>query len=95
MLGKRMREIREASGLTSGQVSTYLNLNLKGYIMMENDEVFVNGNIIEKLSQLYGCSERTFYQKDEEIHCLNLKNIDTHDLERVAHITKMVHLMTR
>lgn len=89
MLGQRIREVREVSGLTSSQVSVYLRVDLKIYLMMENDEFFVKNDTIEKLCRLYGVDEKVFYNKNEKIDCLKLGQVNVSDFMRIARITKM------
>lgn len=89
MLGQRLQEVRKVSGLLSSQVSHYLDVSLKTYLMMEKDDCLIDWDIITRLCDLYGCNEKVFYDSNEKIDCLCLSHVDKNDLKRVARIRKI------
>ena len=89
MLGHRLQEVRKMSGLLSSEVSHYLDVSLKAYLMMESDDYLVEWDIVTRLCELYGCKERVFYDSSEKVDCLNLSNVDISDLKRIARIRKL------
>ena len=89
MLGHRLQEVRKMSGLLSSEVSYYLDVSLKAYLMMEKDEYLIPWELIYRLCELYGCEEKVFYNEHEKIDCLCLSRVHIQDLKRVARITKI------
>ena len=89
MLGQRLQEVRKMSGLLSSEVSYYLDVSLKTYLMMESDDYLVEWDVVTRLCDLYGCKERVFYDSSEKVDCLNLSNVDISDLKRIARIRKL------
>lgn len=92
MLGQRLKEVRKMSGLLSSDVSYYLDVSLKTYLMMEKNEYLVEWNVITRLCDLYGCRERVFYNDNEKIECLSLSHVKKEDLKRIARIRKIYSL---
>lgn len=92
MVGQRLQEVRKMSGLLSSEVSFYLDVSLKAYLMMEKDDYLVDWDILSRLCDLYGCKERVFYDVNEKIECLKLSNVDISDLKRIARIRKLYSL---
>lgn len=93
MLGKRLQEVRKVSGLMSSQVSHYLDVSLKAYLMMESNDYLIDCDIITRLCDLYGLKEKVFYDSNETIDCLSLSHVDIKDLKRVARIRKIYSLV--
>ena len=89
MLGQRLQEVRKMSGLLSSEVSHYLDVSLKTYLMMESDDYLVEWDVVARLCELYGCKERVFYDLNEKVDCMNLSNVDISDLKRIARIRKL------
>lgn len=89
MLGHRLQEVRKMSGLLSSEVSHYLDVSLKTYLMMESDDYLVEWDVVARLCELYGCKERVFYDLNEKVDCMNLSNVDISDLKRIARIRKL------
>ena len=67
MLGQRLQEVRKMSGLLSSEVSHYLDVSLKAYLMMEKDDYLVGWDVVNRLCDLYGCKEKVFYDENEKI----------------------------
>ena len=93
MLGQRLQEVRKMSGLLSSEVSHYLDVSLKAYLMMENDDYLIEWDVVSRLCDLYGCKEKVFYDLNEKIECMSLAHVDMKDLKRVARIRKLYSLV--
>ena len=88
MLGKRIREVRMKVGLNSSVVSDYLGLDLKLYLLIENDGIFVNYEILSKLCLLFGCNESVL-MNNGTIECISLENMDIHKINELVHFRKV------
>ncbi len=89
MLGLRIKQLRCGSGLTSSQVASYLHIDLKLYILMENDETMVNAKIVDKLCALYGCDEKVIYDAQEKLICSDMSHLQGVSLEKIANVRKL------
>ena len=85
----RIKEVRNKVGLTSSMVSNYLGIDLKTYMMIENEEFSLNSKIIEQLCLIFGCEEKVLFQKDVEINCICLKDINYEELCDIVHFRKI------
>lgn len=85
----RIKEIRNKVGLTSSLVAQSLGLDLKVYLMLENNEIEMNSKILEELCYIFGCNEKIFIHENEEINCMNLENISYQQLCDIVHFRKI------
>ncbi len=85
----RIKEIRNKVGLTSSLVAQVLGLDLRVYMMIENNELNINSKIIEDLCLIFGCSEKVLLHNHEEIDCLNLKDVNYNELCDIVHFRKI------
>ena len=85
----RIKEIRNKVGLTSSLVAQGLGLDLKVYLMIENNEIEISSKILEELCFIFGCNEKVLLHENEEIEWLNLKNINYQQLCDIVHFRKI------
>ena len=85
----RIKEIRNKVGLTSSLVAQGLGLDLKVYMMIENNEIEMNSKIIEELCLIFGCNEKVLFHETEEFNCLKLENINYQQLCDIVHFRKI------
>ncbi len=88
MINSEIKKMRMASGLSCTQVAEYLEVDLKVYLLMENENQMVNGEIIEKLCFLYGCNEKTLYFKESFTPCW-MKDFTLKQLQHTATARKL------
>ena len=88
MLGKRIREVRMKVGLTSSVVSNYLGIDLKLYLLIENDCRYIDYDTVSKLCLLFGCNESVLLNHSE-FDCIPLQNVSVHQLNDIVHFRKV------
>lgn len=89
----RIKEIRNKVGLTSSLVAQVLGLDLKVYMMLENDEIQLTSKIIEDLCLIFGCDEKVLIHDNEQIDCICLKDVNYNELCDIVHFRKIYALV--
>lgn len=90
----RLKELRKNSKLTQEQLAGYLGIDQTMVTKLENGTRSLNVVLIEKICNLFGCSEEYLMGK-EDVHIpLNFafrsNGIMTEDLESIAAVNKIV-----
>lgn len=93
MVGEKFKKLRDESGLTQGQIAEYLNVNQSYISRYESNERKLSVDLLEKLSNLFGCSIEYFTSDDCQYNplpiALRANCITVEDLETVAAINKI------
>jgi len=94
LIGEKFKKIREDSGLTQAQIANYLNVDQSYISRYEKNERQLSVDLLEKLSNLFGCSTEYFTSPENNKYkslpfALRAKNITTEDLKTIAAINKI------
>lgn len=91
--GQRMKKLRMESKLTQAQIADYLQVDQSLVTKLENGTRNMNVELLEKLCNLYGCTESYLLGEDDTYIPLNFafraSNIQTEDLESIAMMNKI------
>ena len=89
----RLKQLRKESKITQEQLAQYLNVDQSMITKLENGTRSLNATLIEKLCNLFGCSEGYLMGKDEVYIPLNFafrsNGIQAEDLEGIAAVNKI------
>lgn len=90
----RLKQLRKESKITQEQLANYLDVDQSMITKLENGTRNLNVTLIEKICNLFGCSE-AYLMGEDDIHIpLNFafrsNGIETEDLESIAAINKIV-----
>lgn len=90
----RLKQLRKASGITQEQLAKYLGVDQSMITKLENGTRNLNVTLIEKICNLFGCSE-AYLMGEEDIYtplnfAFRASGIMTEDLESVAAFNKIV-----
>lgn len=90
----RLKQLRKESKITQEQLAKYLNVDQTMITKLENGSRSLNLTLIEKICNLFGCSEAYLLGEDDVYIPLNFafrsNGIQTEDLESVAALNKIV-----
>lgn len=90
----RLKDLRKESKLTQEQLAQYLQVDQTLIAKLENGSRTMNTTLIEKLCNLYGCSEEYLMGESNEYIPLNFSfrsnAIQSEDLESIASINKII-----
>ena len=90
----RLKQLRKESKITQEQLANYLNVDQTMITKLENGTRNLNVTLIEKICNLFGCSDTYLMGEDDTYIPLNFafrsNGIQTEDLESVAAINKIV-----
>lgn len=90
----RLKELRKNSKLTQEQLAGYLGVDQTMVTKLENGTRSLNVVLIEKICNLFGCSEEYLMGKEDVYIPLNFafrsNGIMTEDLESIAAVNKIV-----
>lgn len=93
MMGEKLRKLREESGFKQSQIAEYLNVDQSYISRFEKNERSLSTDLIEKLSNLFGCSKKFFLTGNDRLKplpfALRASNITTDDLVTIAAINKI------
>lgn len=96
MVGKnniRLKQLRKESKITQEQLAKYLEVDQSLITKIENDSRSLNVTLIDKLCNLFGCSEAYLMGEDDTYIPLNFafrsNGIQTEDLESIARINRI------
>ncbi|MEE0942218.1 MAG: helix-turn-helix transcriptional regulator [Methanobrevibacter sp.] len=91
--GERLRRLRTEKGLTSHDLSKYLEISQEDVENLENNEGKLNLTILTKLSDLYCCSERYLLCMSDEYepmaYAFRSDNHTVDDLNAIAKINQI------
>ncbi len=90
----RLKQLRKESKITQEQLSSYLDVDQSMITKLENGTRNLNVTLIEKICNLFGCSEAYLLGEDDVYIPLNFafrsNGIQSEDLESIAAINKIV-----
>lgn len=90
----RLKQLRKESRITQEQLAKYLNVDQSMITKLENGTRKLNITLIEKLCNLFGCSEEYLIGEDDFYIPLNFafrsNGIQAEDLEVIASINKII-----
>lgn len=89
----RLKQLRKESRITQEQLAQYLGVDQSMITKLENGTRSLNTTLIEKICNLFGCSETYLMGEDEKYIPLNFafrsNGIQTEDLESIAVVNKI------
>ncbi len=96
IVSKKLKQLREANGYTQDLIASYLGINRSTYSNYESGDREPPVQLLEKLSDLYGCDLILFY--DEQNHTLEsilstafrIDAIQESDLNEIANFKKAI-----
>ena len=90
----RIKQLRKESKLTQTQLAEYLNVDQTTVAKLENGTRTLNITLIDKICNLFGCSDSYLMNEEETYIPLNFafrsNAIDSEDLESLAAINKII-----
>ena len=90
---QRIKLLRKESKLTQEQMASYLNVDQSLVAKLENGTRNLNVDLIEKICNLFGCTEEYLLGECDEYIPLNFafrsNNIQAEDLQSIAMINKI------
>lgn len=90
----RIRQLRVESKITQEQMAKYLDVDQSLIAKLESGDRKINTTLIDKICNLYGCSEKYLFGEEDEYIPLNFafraNGIQTEDLECIAAVNKIV-----
>lgn len=90
----RLKQLRKESKITQEQLANYLDVDQTMITKLENGTRNLNVTLIEKICNLFGCSDAYLMGEDDGYIPLNFafrsNGIQTEDLESIAAINKIV-----
>ena len=93
LIGSRLRELREESKLTQGQMASFLSIDQSYIAKIEKGERNLNVELMEKLCSLFGCSEKYLLGESDKYIPLSFafrsNSILSEDLDSIAAINKI------
>lgn len=92
--GKKIKEIREKAGLNQDQIAKFLNIDQTYVSKIENGERQIPSEILEKLSNLFGCTLHDLLNTDiSKIETLKFAfragEITEEDLEAISDVNRI------
>lgn len=93
LVGKKVKDLREQSGLNQSQLAEYLKVDQSYISKCEKGERQFSADILEKIANLFGCS-LDYFTSEDSMYCpipfaLRANGINAADLEVIAVINKM------
>ena len=90
----RLKQLRKESKITQEQLAQYLEVDQSMITKLENGSRNLNVTLIDKICNLFGCSEKYLMGEDDVYIPLNFAfragEIRTADLDSIAAINKIV-----
>ena len=92
-IGKNIKSMREESNLSRAKVAEYLSVDEDRVIKIENGEIDINLDIIQKLSNLYCCRlDQVLFGRNPKERIIDISKINELSLEEMislAAVTKI------
>ena len=66
LVGKKVKDLRDQSGLNQSQLAEYLNVDQSYVSKCEKGERQFSADILEKIANLFGCSIEFFTSESSE-----------------------------
>ena len=89
----RLKQLRKESKITQEQLAKYLNVDQTMITKLENGTRSLNVSMIEKICNLFGCSDAYLMGEDDAYIPLNFafrsNGIQTEELEGIAVINRI------
>ncbi len=90
---QKIKLLRKESKLTQEQMASYLNVDQSLVTKLENGTRNLNVDLMEKICNLFGCTEEYLLGESDEYIPLNFafrsNNIQAEDLQSIAMINKI------
>lgn len=90
----RLKQLRKESKLTQSQLAQYLGVDQSMITRIEEGSRSLNVSLIEKICNLFGCTDAYLLGKDDAYLPLNFafrsNGIQTEDLEGIAAVNRIV-----
>ena len=90
----RLKQLRKESKITQEQLAQYLEVDQSMITKLENGSRNLNVTLIEKICNLFGCSEKYLMGEDDVYIPLNFafraNGVQAEDLESIAAVNKIV-----
>lgn len=89
-VGIKIKMLREQAGLRQNQVAAYLNVDQSYLSKIEKGERVITVDLLERLSELYGCDLAIFENDDIDVRPIQLalraKEITLEDMNIIAEV---------
>lgn len=93
-VGARLKQLRKESKITQEQMANYLNVDQSMVTKLENGTRSLNVTLIEKICNLFGCSQAYLLGEDDSYIPLNFafrsNGVQAEDLESIAAVNRIV-----
>lgn len=93
IIGEKLKKLRTDSKITQNQMAQFLNVDQSMIAKLENGQRSFNITMIEKLCNLFGCTEAYLLDKTDDYVPLNFafrsKSVGADDLESIAAVNKI------
>ena len=90
----RLKQLRKESKITQEQLARYLDVDQSMITKLENGTRNLNVTLIEKICNLFGCSDAYLLGEEDDYIPLNFafrsNGIQAEDLESIAAVNKIV-----
>ena len=96
VVGRNLKALREANGYTQEEVAKFLNIGRSAYANYEIGEREAPMDIIERVSELFGCEPSLLFDEDEQavrnmlVCAFRADNLNIEDMQEVANFKKIV-----
>lgn len=76
-IGKNIKSMREEANLSQTKVAEYLSIDEDEVVKIENGEIDINSDIIQKLSNLYCCRpDQILFERNPKEKIIDISNLD-------------------
>lgn len=96
IVAKNVKSLREASGFTQEQIASFVGVGRSAYSNYEIGIREVPFDVMEKLSDLYGCEMSAFYETGDNAlqsvlaTAFRVDNLSADDLRQIASFKRIV-----
>lgn len=92
-IGKNIKSMREEANFSKAKIAEYLSVDEDMVVKIENGEIDIDLDIIQKLSNLYGCRlDQVLFGRNPKERIIDISNLDELSLEEMislAAVTKI------
>lgn len=93
-IGARIKQLRKESKITQEQIANYLKVDQTMVTKLENGTRSLNVSLVEKICNLFGCSQAYLLGEDDSYIPLNFafrsNGVQAEDLESIAAVNRIV-----